>query len=131
MKRKELKILAQKIVNAELIIRNSEDEKAVEKAKNDILSTLTQTREENNLNQYLFLDYMYLKGKLTNKRLSKKHFSLGIASEKKIRNFLKEPTHSLVCINDVQMSKEKHYAIRKVLTESFEQLLPQKSKYEK
>ena len=37
MKRKELKILAQKIVNAELIIRNSEDEKAVEKAKNDII----------------------------------------------------------------------------------------------
>lgn len=106
-------------------------EEVYEKAKNDILSTLTQTREENNLNQYLFLDYMYLKGKLTNKRLSKKHFSLGIASEKKIRNFLKEPTHSLVCINDVQMSKEKHYAIRKVLTESFEQLLPQKSKYEK
>ena len=37
MKRKELKILAQKIANAELIIRNSEDKKAVEKAKNDII----------------------------------------------------------------------------------------------
>ena len=37
MKRKELKILAQKIANAEYIIRNSEDTKAVEKARNDIL----------------------------------------------------------------------------------------------
>ena len=37
MKRKELKILAQKIANAEYIIHNSEDKKAIEKARNDIL----------------------------------------------------------------------------------------------
>lgn len=101
-----------------------------ETVKEDIFSSLTTTRESNNLNQYLFLDYMYLKGKLINKRLSKKHFSLGIASEKKIREFLNRPTHCLVCINDVQMSEEKYNSTRTFLLETFEQILPQKSKYE-
>lgn len=108
----------------------SECEEIYNKVKSDIEASMTLTRESNNLNQYLFLDYMYLKGKLINKRLSKKHFSLGIASKSKMRNFLKNPTHSLVCINDVQMSEESYIDIRNSLLETFEQILPKKSKYE-
>jgi hypothetical protein len=105
-------------------------EEVYNKVKGEILSSLTTTRSGNNLNQYLFLDYMYLKGKLINKRISKKHFSLGIASESKIRSFLKNPTHGLVCINDVQMSEEAYKDIRKTLLDTFELILPEKSKYE-
>ena len=97
----------------------------------EIAASLTTTRESNNLNQYLFLDYMYLKGVLRNRRLSKKHFSLGIASASKLRKFLEQPTHKLTCINDVQMGEEKFQSIQKVLAETFERILPQKSKYEK
>lgn len=105
-------------------------EEVYNKAEGEILSSLTTTRNSSNLNQYLFLDYMYLKGKLINKRLSKKHFSLGIVSESKISKFLKSPTHGLVCINDVQMSEETYKEIRKSLLETFELILPEKSKYE-
>ena len=105
-------------------------EEVYEKVKNDILHSLSITRKSYNLTQYLFLDYMYLKGKLTNRRLSKRHFSLGIASYDKIRACLKHPNHCLVCINDVQMSEEKYNCTRTFLLETFEQILPQKSKYE-
>lgn len=100
------------------------------KVENDIVSSLTRTRESNNLTQYLFLDYMYLKGKLINKRLSKKHFSLGIASKDEMRKFLKYPTRNLVCINDVQMNENKYNEIRKTLLETFEYILPDKSRFE-
>lgn len=105
-------------------------EEVYEKVKNDIHLSLSTTRKSYNLTQYLFLDYMYLKGKLTNRRLSKRHFSLGIASYDKIRACLKHPNHCLVCINDVQMSEEKYNCTRTFLLETFEQILPQKSKYE-
>ena len=106
-------------------------EEVYEKVEEEIAASLTTTRESNNLNQYLFLDYMYLKGVLRNRRLSKKHFSLGIASASKLRKFLEQPTHKLTCINDVQMGEEKFQSIQKVLAETFERILPQKSKYEK
>lgn len=101
-----------------------------DKVKNEIKSSLTKTRASNNLNQYLFLDYMYLKGMLINKKLSKKHFSLGVASLNKLKHFLEHPTHKLTCINDVQMSEERYKATRSILLETFARILPDKSKYE-
>jgi hypothetical protein len=56
----------------------SEVQQVYNAAKEEILSTMSTTRTDKNLNQYLYLDYMFLKGKLINERLSKKHFSVGI-----------------------------------------------------
>lgn len=100
------------------------------KVEKDIKASLTRTREENNLNQYLFLDYMYLKGVLINKRLSKKHFSTGATSAKKLCEYLLHPTRKLICINDVQMSEKRYTTMRNALTETFEAILPHKSRYE-
>ena len=38
--------------------------------REEIIGSMTTTRSAKNLNQYLFLDYMYLKGKIINERLS-------------------------------------------------------------
>ena len=78
----------------------------------------------------MFLDYMYLKGLLINRRMSKKHFSLGVASEENIRKYIVSPKHNLVCINDVQMSEESYNEIRWMLLNTFEQVLPEKSRFE-
>ena len=102
-----------------------------QKVETEIISSLTKTRSSNNLNQYMFLDYMYLRGMLINKRMSKKHFSLGVASEDKIRKYIVSPKHNLVCINDVQMSEESYNEIRRTLLNTFEQVLPEKSKFER
>ena len=93
-------------------------------------TAVTRIREEDNLNQYIFLDYMYLKGRLVNKRLSKKHFSVGIVSGEMLRKFITKPSHKLVCINDVQLSEERYTELRKALLDAFEERFPQKSKYE-
>lgn len=73
---------------------------------------------------------MYLKGKLINKRHSKKHFSVGISSISGLAGFIKSPTHKLACINDVQLPEERYKELRAALLDAFEVRFPQKSKYE-
>ena len=97
----------------------------------EIMSSLTPLRTRANYNQYLFLDYMYYKGIAQSRRLSNKHFSLAAASIGKICSFLRNPTAKMVCINDVQMSEDKFLACREALLKAFDEILPEKSKYEK
>lgn len=100
-------------------------------ARAEILASLSRTRTGNDLNQYLYLDYMYLKDRLINEKLSKKHISVGAATASGIRKALLHPTRKLVCINDVHLSEKKYRRLRETILEAFEQLFPQPSKYEK
>jgi hypothetical protein len=108
----------------------SECEEMYERVKDDLHASITMTRTAKNISQYVFLNYMYLKGTLQNKRLSKRHFSLGITSVKELREFITNPTRKFTCINDVKLSHERFEELRRVLIEAFETLLPNKSKYE-
>ena len=108
----------------------SECESLYEILKDDILASLTRTRTENNLNQYLFLDYQYYKGRMTNEKISNKHFSVSIASPEKLKAFLQSPTKNLVCINDVHLSEKRYESLRGAILEAFESVFPVKSKYE-
>ncbi|MBQ5843552.1 MAG: hypothetical protein IIW52_01670 [Alistipes sp.] len=101
------------------------------KVEPEIRESISRVRAGNNLNQYLFLDYMYLKGKIIRERLSKKHFSVGIVSANKLRQFIEKPTHTLTCVNDVQLSEERYNELRETLLSAFERALPEKSKFEK
>lgn len=108
----------------------SDCEEFYELAKGELHASVTITRKANNISQYAFLNYMYLKGTLQNRRLSKRHFSLGITSIEKLRNFIINPTKTFTCINDVQLSHERFEELRRVLIEAFETRFPKKSKYE-
>lgn len=101
-----------------------------ESVEQDIRSSISKTRTAKNISQYLFLNYMYLKGKLINRRLSKRHFSLGITSVEKLRKFIINPDRMFTCINDVQLSEERYEELRRVLIESFDTRFPNKSKFE-
>ena len=101
-----------------------------ESVEQDIRSSISKTRTAKNISQYIFLNYMYLKGKLINRRLSKRHFSLGITSVEKLRKFITNPDRMFTCINDVQLSEERYEELRRVLIESFETRFPNKSKFE-
>ena len=96
----------------------------------DIRASITKTRTAKNISQYVYLNYMYLNGNLENRRLSKRHFSLGITSTEKLRRFLINPTKTFTCLNDVQLSEERYEELRKVVLDAFETLFPNKSKYE-
>lgn len=108
----------------------SDCEKIYELVEHEIDASITRVRSIINLNQYLFLDYMYLQGKIINERLSKKHFSLGLASPSKLSRFIVSPTHKLVCINDVRLSKKRYEELRSCLISAFETRFPNKSKFE-
>lgn len=96
-----------------------------------IRTSSTKTRSGENLNQYLFLDYMKYKGLNINEEISKKHFSLALATEKSLKKFLYNPTHKFVCINDVKLSEERYESLRTVLLVTFEEIFPNKSRFEK
>ncbi len=108
----------------------SECEELYKRVEKEFHDSITITRTAKNISQYVFLNYMYLKGSLQNKRLSKRHFSLGITSVDKLRKFITSPTRKFTCINDVQLNQERFEELRKVLLDAFDTLLPNKSKYE-
>ena len=93
-------------------------------------TSATRTRTEDNLNQYLFLDYMNYKGLVINEKISNKHFSVSVASPESLRNFLQNPTRNLVCINDVHLSEKRYEALRDAILDAFESVFPEKSRFE-
>ena len=98
--------------------------------KDELLASLTRVRSEKNINQYIFLDYMYLKGKLINERISAKHFSVGVATESQLRSFVENPSRKMTCINDVNVKEERYHTLRTALLAAFEKRFPTKSQYE-
>lgn len=100
------------------------------KVEDEIMASLSPLRTRANYNQYLFLDYMYYQGKALNRKLSNKHFSLAAHSIDGICDFLHNPGTKMVCINDVQMPNEKFEACRPKLLAAFEDILPEKSRFE-
>ena len=109
----------------------SECEELYDKVRDDIRNTSkTRTRTAENLNQYLFLDYMNYKGLVIKEKISNKHFSVSVASPSNLRDFLHRPTRKLVCINDVHLSDKRYEELRDAILDAFESSFPVKSKYE-
>ena len=106
-------------------------EKAFGSVKDEIYSSLSRLREEKNLNQYFFLDFMYYEGSLISEKISNKHFSTAVASAKKIASFIEKPERSFCCINDVKMGEEKFESMRRCIIDAFEARFPIKSRFER
>jgi hypothetical protein len=109
----------------------SQCEEVYNKLRPEILASLTRVRSAENITQYLFTDYMYLKGRIINKRQSKSHISMGIATRGMVARAITNPKRRLVCINDVQMSDSNFKKMQEVLISSLESRFPNKSKFEK
>lgn len=107
-------------------------EELYDKVKPEIDETsASRTRTEKNLNQYLFLDYMYYKGLLIDEKISNKHFSVAMASPDKLDAFLRNPSRNLVCINDVHLSEQKYEKLHDAILNAFQAKFPVKSRFEK
>ena len=109
----------------------SECELLYSKLENDILASLTRTRTADNLNQYLFLDYQYYKGRIIDEKISYKHFSVALASPGKLYSYILNPKRNLMCVNDVRLSEGKYEKLRKAMIDAFEIKFPNKSRFEK
>lgn len=108
----------------------SECLKVYEAMENEILSSVSALRERKNLNQYLFLDYMYHKGIAVDRRISNRHLSLAASSADKVCMNIERPDTSLICINDVQMPEDKYLRTRELILASFAKRFPVKSRFE-
>lgn len=109
----------------------SQCEELYVKVEDEVRKTsAARTRTEENLNQYLFLDYMNYKGMVIREKISNKHFSVAVASPESLRDFLHAPTRNLVCINDVRLSEERYEKLRGAILDAFESTFPEKSRFE-
>lgn len=109
----------------------SQCKEVYKKVQSEIIASLTRTRTAGNYTQYLFLDYIYLKGMAINEKISKKHFSTAIASANTIKNFILHPTRKLMCINDVRLSEKRYQKLHTTILNAFENRFPKKSRFEK
>ena len=100
-------------------------------SRDELMRRVSRVREDYNVNQYYYLDWMKLSGRTVEGGPSKKHFSLAVASEKDIREFFRKPTAQLAGINDTRVSPEKQEAVRAMLLEVLEEMFPKKSRFEK
>lgn len=96
----------------------------------EIVASLSRTRANCNINQYFFTDYLYYTGQVVARRNSCKHFSLATASARKICKFMRKPSRSFMCVNDVNLSAAKFERTRAALLAAFEELFPEPSRYE-
>ena len=106
-------------------------ERAFEASEAEILSRLTPLREDCNVNQYYFVDYQKLAGHTAAGSLGKKHFSLAVSSEQKMRSFFNRPTEPFVCINDTRVTRDKFEAVGAMLEDVFGTMFPAPSRFEK
>ena len=97
----------------------------------EILGSLTALRSEHNITQYLFTDYLYLKGRIIARRQPRRHFSVGIASPEKIAQCITNPDRRLMCINDVRLSEERYEKMRGEIHTAFNKVFPIPSRFEK
>ena len=109
----------------------SECERLYSLLEGDILKSLTRTRAEENLNQYLFLDYQYYQGKMIQEKISNKHISVALASVDKLSDAIMNPTRKILCVNDVRLGEKKYMALREAMISAMERRFPSKSRFEK
>lgn len=96
----------------------------------ELLSSVTPLRENCNYNQYIFSDYIYLKGKAACRKISNKHFSLAVAGIGQMEKFIDSPTCKIVCINDVKIPDSKYLSYRTRLLAAFERRFPDPCRFE-
>lgn len=98
--------------------------------QDEIFRTASRLRERGNYNQYLFSDYIFYKGDAINRRISCRHFSLAITTAEQICAFMQNPDRDIVCINDVEMSKDRYASLKEKVESALEGILGEKSVYE-
>ena len=108
----------------------SESEKLFSAVESEILSSVTRTREDCNVNQYLFQDYLYYKGLALRRQFGTGHISLAVGPLCRIKWLVRHSSAKIMCINDVQMSQRRFERYRAGLLSAFDAKFPKPSRFE-
>lgn len=108
----------------------SESEACFQAVSDEIMSRLTPTRTPSNVNQYLFLDYLYYQGKAVRRKISNRHLSYAVHPISKICGDIVHPSTKLLCINDVKLADGLYEKYKALVTKAFSERFPEKSRFE-
>ncbi len=106
-------------------------EELFRKTEDEIRASISRTRNAGNLTQYLYLDYMFYKGRMIDEKISNKHISVAFARARSVSGFILNPSRKMVCINDVHLGGKHYEAMREAILGAFAARFPEKSRYEK
>ena len=97
----------------------------------DLEASISPLREKMNVNQYVFLDYLYHSGRtVRGAEISNRHLSLAVKSDDEVVAKILSPDRKLVCINDVRLDEDRFTALRARMLEAFESRFPEKCEEE-
>lgn len=84
-------------------------------------ASISPLREKYNVNQYVFLDYLYYGGRTVKyAAISNLHLSLAVKSADQVCDAILNPRTSFVCINDVKLSEPQYLEMKTRILEAFE-----------
>ena len=84
-------------------------------------ASISPLREKYNVNQYVFLDYLYYGGRTgKDAAISNLHLSLAVKSADQVCDAILNPRTSFVCINDVKLSEPQYLEMKTRILEAFE-----------
>ena len=84
-------------------------------------ASISPLREKYNVNQYVFLDYLYYGGRaVKGAAISNLHLSLAVKSADQVCDAILNPRTSFVCINDVKLSEPQYLEMKTRILEAFE-----------
>lgn len=96
--------------------------------KNEIESSITMTRSDKNLNQYLFIEYMMFHDQAIWSSYRHKYCQIGNDTKKIIESILSDDPPREICCNESSKSTAKDYEL---IEAAFMKKFPKESKYEK
>lgn len=88
-------------------------EEVWKRAEHTLRDSITKKREPINLNQYLFVDYLYYSNQCNIKRLNYAYVQTGKVSPEKMYNMITVSDYDLVCIHDNAENNEVYYSMIK------------------
>ena len=87
----------------------------------ELEASISPLREKYNVNQYVFLDYLYYGGRaVKGAAISNLHLSLAVKSADQVCDAILNPRTSFVCINDVKLSEPQYLEMKTRILEAFE-----------
>jgi hypothetical protein len=102
-----------------------------EKCKDKIYEQMSPLRTALNINQYIFLDYQYLKGKTINTEVSHSYVAFDDVPILDVVKRIRSGSKKILCLNDAGVPSEKYPMYKQQVLGAFKVKYPIKCKYEK
>ena len=94
-----------------------------------IYNSISQFREKKNINQYVYMYYMYFNNMYNNKNWDCRYTSFSDNTQEEIFSFIHHQKQKVLCINDAGYKGNINYT-KLLFKSAFQSILPEKSKFE-